>query len=185
MLTLRHDWQSMTSGGVAASLVAQARTRRVHNEIACHMVSASLDLLVNTWPRKNQPPLRLETVAQSIWRISGLYYIYLRMNDDKTLAVCMKLSRSETTTVILPRRYERLKRRLLTAALGGRTPGIWSLDSFISYRTLFATADQAWPHRRATFELLKAYNHRVNTDSRDGTLLVPIPQEPSWTDQEA
>lgn len=185
MLTLRHDWQSLTSGAVAASLVAQARTASLHNRIACHIVSASLDLLVNTWPRRDQPPLRLETVAESVWRISGLYYIYLRMNDDKTLAICMKLSRSKTTTVILPRRYERLKRRLLTAALGRRTPGIWSFDSFISYRTLFPTVDHAWPHGRAIFELLKAYNRRVSSDGQDDTFLVPIPQEPSWTNQKA
>lgn len=177
MLTLRHDWQSMTSGAVAASLVAQARTASLHNKIACHIVGASLDLLVNTWPKRNQPPLRLETVTESVWRISGLYYVYLWMNDDKTLATCMKLSRSETTTVILPRCYERLKRRLLTAALRGRTPGIWPLDSFISYRTLFATADQTWPHGRATFELLKAYNRRVNAAGGSDAIVVQIPQE--------
>lgn len=177
MLTLRQDCLSMTSGAVAVGLVAQAKARRLRNEIACHLIGASLDLLVNTWPRRDQPPLRLETVAESIWRISGMYYVYLRTNDDKTLSACIKLSRSETTTIVLPRRYERLKRRLLTAALGGRTPGIWSLDTFISYRTLFASADQAWSHGRVVRELLNAYNRRVHAVGCSDALLVQIPQE--------
>lgn len=177
MLTLRQDWLSMTSGAVAVGLIAQAKARRLRNEIACHLIGASLDLLVNTWPRRDQPPLRLETIAESIWRISGMYYVYLRTNDDKTLSACIKLSRSETTTVVLPRRYERLKRRLLTAALGGRTPGIWTIDEFISYRTLFATADQAWPRGRDVLELLNAYNRRVNAVDGSNAIVVQIPQE--------
>ena len=177
MLTLREDWPSLTSGAVAADLVAQARTRRLRDEVACHLIGASLDLLVSTWPRRDQPPLKLETVAPSIWKISGMYYVYLRTNDDDTLSTCMKLSRSETTTVILPRRHEKLKRRLLTAALRGRTPCIWPFATFISYRTLFATADKSWPRERAVLELLNAYSQRVIAVGSNDAMLGQVPQE--------
>lgn len=179
MLTLRQDWQSVTSGVLVSDLVSQLDTIRLRDEVAGRLTAASLDLLVSTWPRKVQPPLRVEPVSKSIWRISGLYYIYLRANDDNTLAACIRLARAETVTVVMPRRHEKLKRRLLTATLRGRTPGIWSLDSFISYRTLFATADQAWPQKQAILELLKAYNRRVKADGRGDVLLVQMPQDHS------
>lgn len=177
MLTLRQDWLSLTSGAVATSLVAQVRTRRLRNEVTCHLIGASLDLLVSTWPRRGQPPLVLETVSRSIWKISALYYIYLWTNDDNTLSACIKLSRSETVTVILPRPHERLKQRILTAVLRGRTPCIWSFDSFISYRTIFATADQGWPRGRDILELFNAYNKRVNGEGGSDAILVQVPQE--------
>jgi hypothetical protein len=79
-------------------------------------------------------------------------------------------------TVIMPRRYGKLKRRLLGGALGQRTPVMWSLDEFISYRTLFPTIDQAWPRDRVVLELLKAYNRRVSTHDCLAALLVEIPQ---------
>lgn len=177
MLILRKDWRSVTSGAIVIDLVGQLRTIRLRDEIACYVTAASLDLLVSTWPRKMQPPLTVESVSKSIWRISGLHYIYLCANDDKTLAACIRLSQTETATIIVPRHHERLKRRLLTSILGGQMPCIWSLDSFVSYRTLFATADQAWPPKRAILELLKAYNRRVNADGYGDVLSVQIPQE--------
>lgn len=177
MLTLRQDWQSVTSGAVAIHLAGQPQTIRLRDEVASRVTAASLDLLVGTWPRKVQPPLVVESVSKSIWRISGMYYIYLRANDDNTLASCIKLSRMGTATVIVPRHHERLKRRLVTATVRGRTPCIWSFGSFVSYRTLFATADQAWPPKRAILELLKLYNRRVNADGCGDVLSVQIPQD--------
>ncbi len=177
MLVVRRDWQCVTSGAVVKHLVDQVRTTRMRNEVACHLVGASLDLVISTWPRRGQPPLVLETVSRTIWRISSLYYIYLRVNDDRTLNRCIRLARSETVTVIMPRRYGKLKRRLLTGALGQRTPVMWSLDEFISYRTLFPTIDQGWPRNRAILELLKAYNRRVNAVGCSDALLVQSPEE--------
>lgn len=177
MLTLRQDWSSVTSGAVAADLVGQPGAMRLRDEVARHLIGASLDLLVSTWPRKEQPPLTVETISKAIWKIEHIYYVYLRTNDDRTLSTCIRLSRSETVTVIAPRRYERLKRQLLTALLHGRTPCIWALDAFISYRTLFASADQAWSHRRVLLELLSAYNRRVNSAGCSDALLVRTPEE--------
>jgi len=175
MLTLRRDWSSITGGAAAANLVAQIDTVKLRDEIACHLIGAALDLLVSTWPRRDRAPLALEEVRKSVWRISGIHYIYLP-NDDATLGICIKLARSAAVTAILPHHYERLKRQLLTRTLRHRSPNIWSFDTFISWRTTSATIDQQWPPEEAVLELLTAYNRRIINSGGNSALLVQIPE---------
>lgn len=111
-----------------------------------------------------------------MWKISGLYYIYLPVNDDAIISTCIKLSRSGSVTAILPRRYERLKRQLLTRMLGRRSPNIWPFDAFISYRTLMASIDQGWHPEKAVLDLLVAYNRRITDDGASSTMLVQVPE---------
>ncbi len=176
MLTLTRDWLSMLGGAVAANLVAQLEIVRLRDEVAGHLTGAALDLLVSTWPRRGRPPLTLETIRKSAWRISSIHYIYLPANDDDAISTCMRLARSSEVTAILPRRHERLKRGLLQAALRHRTPNIWSFDTFISWRTTSATIDQEWPPGRAVIELLSAYNRRVTAAGASSAILVQVPQ---------
>lgn len=177
MLTLRQDWRSVMGGAVAADLVAQLKRKKLRNCAACDLIGASLDLLVATWPRKGGPPLQIETVSETTWRISSLYYMYLPADDDAAIGTCIKLARSSELTVIVPRCHEGLKRRLLIAALRRRTPSTWSFDAFISWRTTSAAIDQGWRHERAVLELLAAYNRRVNTASRSDLMLVDVPPQ--------
>jgi len=177
MLVLRPDWLSVTGGAVATSLVVQLESGELRDEVASQLTGASLDLLVSTWPRRGQPPLILEKVQRSVWRISCVHYIYLLVNDDPTINTCINLARSGVVTAILPRRYERLKRQLLTRTLRQRLPSIWSFDAFISWRTISAAIDQQWPPGRAVFELLIAYNRRIIAGGGSSAMLVQVPEE--------
>lgn len=177
MLTLRNDWLSITGGAVVGDLLAQLDTMGWHDEGACHLIGAGLDLLASTWPRRDQPPLTLEMVSKSTWRISSLHYIYLPANDDTVMNACIELARSSKVTAIMPRRHEKLKRQLLSAVLGGRTPNIWSIDGFISWRTTSATIDREWPPGPAVLELLNAYNRRIAAAGGSSAMQVQIPQE--------
>ena len=176
MLTLPQDWLSIMGGAVAANLVTQLETIRLRDEVAGHLTGAALDLLVSTWPRRDRPPLTLETVRRSTWRISSIHYIYLPANDDVAISTCIKLTRSSEVTAILPRRHERLKRQLLRGALHDRAPNIWSFDAFISWRTTSATIDQEWPPGKAILELLSAYNRRITAAGGSSAILVQVPQ---------
>ena len=176
MLTLRQDWVSITGGAVAADLVAQVDSMRQRDEVASHLTGAALDLLATTWPRRDRPPLTVETLRRSTWRISSIHYIYLSTNDDAALSTCLKLAQSSAVTAILPRCHERLKRRLLLAALCDRAPTIWSFDAFISWRTTSATIDQGWPPGRAVLELLSAYNRHITAAHGGDAVLVQVPQ---------
>lgn len=177
MLTLPQDWLSLMGGAVAANLVAQLDTLRLRDEVARHLTGAALDLLVHTWPRRDRPPLTVETLRKSTWKISSIHYIYLSADDDVALSTCLKLAQSSAVTAILPRRHERLKRRLLLAALRHRAPNIWSFDAFISWRTTSATIDQEWPPGRAVFELLIAYNRRIAAAYGRDAMSVQLPPE--------
>ncbi len=176
MLTVPQDWLSIMGGAVAANLVAQLGTIRLRDEVAGHLTGAALDLLVSTWPRRDRPPLTLETLRKSTWRISSIHYIYLPANDDAAISTCIKLARSSEVTAIVPRRHERLKRRLLMAALRRRAPNIWSFDAFISWRTTSATIDQKWPPGRAVLQLLSAYNRRITAAGGSNAILAQVPQ---------
>jgi len=118
----------------------------------------------------------LERVRKTVWKISGIHYIYLPANDDAAISTCIKLARAATVTAILPRRYERLKRQLLTRTLRHRSPNTWSFDAFISWRTISAAADQGWPLEKAVLELLIAYNRRIVDSGGSSAMLVQVPE---------
>jgi hypothetical protein len=176
MLTVPQNWLSITGGAVAANLVMQLDSLRLRDEAAAHLTGAALDLLVSTWPRRDGPPLTVEMLRRSTWRVSSIHYIYLPANDDTAMSDCLKLARSSAVIAIVPRRHERLKRRVLMATLRGRAPCIWSFDAFISWRTLSATIDQGWPSGQAILELLSAYNRRITTAHARDLMLARLPQ---------
>jgi hypothetical protein len=164
-------------GAVAVDLLAQVHGKKRRDCAASDLIGASLDLLVATWPRRGRPALRIETLSNATWRISSLYYTYLPADDDSAIGACIRLARSSDVAVILPRRHEELKRRLLIATLRRRAPCIWSFDAFISWRTTSAEIDQGWPRERPVLELLAAYNRRADAAGRGDLLRVDVPTE--------
>lgn len=177
MLTVRQDWAAVVGGAVAANLMDQLNTMRLRDEVGRLLTGAALDLLVSTWRRGDELPLILETVSESTWRIRNIYYCYLAANDDALLNSCIELSQSSEVATIIARHHEKLKRELLSAVLGDRTPSICDLDQFISWRITSATIDQNWPPGRAIRELLAAYNRRVTAAEYSRSILVQVPDE--------
>jgi hypothetical protein len=177
MLKLSEQWHLAHGGATAVDLLRQVLRPKLRNATARQMIAASLDLLIATWPRKKEPPLRVDSVSESIWRVSGLYYMYLPLNNDGALKRCMRLARSFVTTVIVPRRYEAFKQQMLEAVLGRRTPCVFSISSFISWRTFHASIDKHWTNERVVRELLMRYNQRVAEAKLAESLLVEIPLE--------
>jgi hypothetical protein len=178
MLTLCQDWRSAMGGVVALDLISQGRGKKLREQAASDLVGATLDVMVAAWPTKHGPPLQVEALSNIIWRISSLYYMYLPVDNDAAFGKCIKLARSSSELiVIVPRRHEWLKRRLLRAALCRRAPNISFYDAFVSWRMSAATIDQGWPPERAVLELVAAYNWRVNSAGRGDSLLVDVSRE--------
>jgi len=175
MLTLHKDWQIVTAGAVALDLLAQIQHETDRQEAASHLVAASLDLLVTTWPRRAHPPLLIETLSNATWRISTHYYTFLPEDDDAALAECIELARTTSLTVVIFGAHQSLKQELLTSVLGGRAPTISTLDSFVSWRTLSTMVDQGWARGRALLELLRTYNRRVSAIGRGTSIGIRLP----------
>jgi hypothetical protein len=132
MLTLHPDWRIITSGAVAADLLAQIQCETARREAARHLVAGSLDLLVATWPPSARSCLVVESISNAMWRISNHYYTFLPEDDDAALAACIERAWSNPVTVVVVGAHESLKRELLTSVLGGRSPSVWALDSYLS-----------------------------------------------------
>lgn len=175
MLTLRQDWRSVASGAVVADFLAQIDTEKLRNEAGSHLVGASLDLLVATWRGTRSSGLQLQTLSDLTWRISGLCYMYLPENNNAALAACITLARSSELTLVVRSCHEDSWQKLITAALGRRTPVIWSFEVFISWRVLCAAIDQQWSREKAILELLVRYNRRVRAACHDDSMSVNIP----------
>ena len=177
MLTLPKNWRIVTSGAVVVDLLAQIQDPVARQEVACHLVAASLDLLVTTWPRRERRRLHVEPLSNAAWRISTLYYTFLGDDDDVALAKCIELCRTTELTVVLFTAHDSLKRELLTSVLGGRAPNVWALDSFVSWRTMTATIDQRWPRGRALLEFLRRYNRRLSAVGRGPSIGIQLPTD--------
>ena len=135
MLTLPQNWRSILAGATVSHILAELPGTALRDQAASHLIGASLDLLVATWPRRVHPPTRVEMLSGFTWRISRLYYAYLPADDDSAFADCLRLARSSEVTAILPPRHEALKRGLLSSALGERPPSTEASSSRIRRAT--------------------------------------------------
>lgn len=174
MLTIHPNWRTFASGAVAVDLLAQIDGRAPRDDAACHLVAASLDLLVATWPTGKRSSLLIEGLSNAMWRISTHYYTYLAEDDDAALAKCIELGQTTPLTVVLFGAHESLKRELLTSVLAERAPSVWALDSFVSWRTLATMIDLGWSRERTLVELLLRYNRRVAAVGRSASIGIQL-----------
>ena len=116
-------------------------------------------------------------ISSVTWRVKDFFYTYLTTNDDAALGTCVELAQSSVVTVILPRRHEELKRRLLRAVLRDQAPDAWRFENFISFGILFSGRHAKWHPDRTLVELLAAYNRRVSAAGRGDAVLVDLPEE--------
>jgi hypothetical protein len=176
MLALPDDWRRFTGGAVAVRLLAQVPEQPLQSEFARHLIKASLELMLAARGRKTDPALRVESEGDFIWRVGRLLYAWFPAVDDDALEACIRLA-TETLSllVVVPPKHDFLLKRALDGVLGGRSPTVFSLDSFISWRTTFASAHACWSHERTLLDLFARCNQHVVDAGLSRSIVVEIP----------
>jgi hypothetical protein len=141
------------------------------------MIAASLELAVRALFYRTGDLVRLKPLPGLGWQIRSLAYLYFPSVDDEALEACRNLeSRGRVFTVITPPGREFLFRQALRATLDERSPTVFSLDGFISWRIMFAAIDLKLTHDATLRELLARYNRRVVANGNCTSILVKVPR---------
>src|SRR5258708_18877518 len=135
MLELPKQSDRWWSGAIVLQLLKRVRSRRLRIELTRHMIGASLDLMVATWPRRDRPPLVVETLPNMTWRVNRLHYVFVGTADKDSIKYCASLACSfDTIAITYSDQWENLRLQM-RAIVKDRYPPINTLDGFMSWRT--------------------------------------------------
>ena len=129
---------------------------------------------------KPEPPVRVEAIGDSTWRVGSTRFAYVPVVDDHAMQNCMLLALdSPRFTVIVSGNHEVLVRWTLKQALGDRSPQVFSIANFIRWRTSIASQESRLPIDQTMVELVRRYNETVLAKVADRSILVDIPCNPA------
>jgi hypothetical protein len=176
MLILPDDWRELSAGAVAADLLAQVPEQPGQPEFVRQLIRASLELMLTALGHNTDPEWRVQPEGDNKWRVRSLLYAWFLAVDDDVLDDCIRLA-AETPSpfVIVPSNTDYLLSRALHSVLSGPPPNIFSIDSFISWRVAFASADAHWSHDRTLLDLFTRCNQHVMDAGLSHAILVEIP----------
>lgn len=176
MLTLPQDWRQFHGGAVALCLFRQIPQSTSQREFAGHLIGAALELAIAGLFQNRPPPDLTERHDEFTWQIRDCVYVYFPEIDNRALAKAVELeSCAACLTIIVPPRHDEVFQRACESILGDRTPVIWSLDGFVSFRTIFSSVDLRWSNERVVVDLLRRSNRRAAESHSDESILVDIP----------
>jgi hypothetical protein len=178
MLTLRHDWRRITWGAIAADLLRQATTPTLEGSFGNSLAGATVELTAMHCFGRERFESEVGTLSESTWRIRDATFAYLPTVDDDAMIYCEELTMcSPMLIVLVPPNHQGVFTRACQSVLGRRTPIIWSLDGFISYRMVLTPPLLNMPPNRVLRELLTRCNRRTTEAHCDGSILIDIPSD--------
>ena len=184
MLDIPTESRSWRGGAIVESLLAQLANPTDRLLVCRHMIRAALDLFVFTIHLNKglgRHPVREVTECPPFrWRVghrdrSQLTYVFLPEINDQVLWKWQHKRTVETIWLIVPSTAEFLFQHALRDILKDRTPTIYSLDGFMSWRVSFASLDADWSHQKTLHWMFRRYNKIIQDLRLDCSLLVKLP----------
>jgi len=178
MLTLPHDWRLITWGAIAADLLHQATTPTLKGLLGKNLARAAVKITAMHCFGPERFESEVTALSESTWRIRDGTFAYLPAVDDDAIVYCDQLAmHSRILIVIVPPNHQGVVTRACRSMLGDRTPIIWSLDGFITYRMVLTPPVLNLPPNRVLRELLIQCNHRPTETHCDESILIDIPSD--------
>jgi hypothetical protein len=178
MLTLRQDWRLITWGAIAADILQQATTPALKGLLGCNLAGATVEITAMDCFGGERFESEVVTLSESTWQIRDATFAYLRTVDDDALTYCDELAaHSRMLVVMVPPNHQAIFTRACQSMLGRRTPIIWPIDGFISYRMVLTPPTLGVPKNRVLRELLVRCNRRTTEAHCDESILIDIPAD--------
>jgi hypothetical protein len=178
MLTLPHNWRRITWGAIAADLLHQPPTPMLRGLFGSNMAEAAVKLTAMHCFGPKRFESKVRTISESTWQIGDATFAYLPAANDDAIICCDELAmHSLMLIVMVPPNHQGVFVRACQSMLGDRTPIIWSLDGFISYRTVLTPPVLNLPPNRVLRELLMQCNRCTTEAYCDGSILIDIPPD--------
>jgi hypothetical protein len=178
VLTVRDDWRRVTWGAIAADLLSQPATPTLKVAFGNNLAGATVTLTAMHCFGRERFKSEVRSLSESTWQIRDATFAYLPVVDDDAMIFCDELAiRSPMLIVMVPPKQQGIFTRACQSVLGNRTPIIWSLDGFISYRMVLTPPLLDLPPNEVLRELLLLCNHRTTEALCDESILIDIPSD--------
>jgi hypothetical protein len=124
-------------------------------------------------------PLERVRFQDSVWRVGARRYAWFPSIDDEVFATCADMTKdtSISLTVFVPSGYDCLLGHALNNILGGRCPGIVTLELYISLRVKAGARDRRLAGEWTLLDLFRRYNRRLMDHGGDRAILIDIPSD--------
>jgi hypothetical protein len=175
VLTLPENWRVIRGGAVFMEILRQTPEGKSQRAAGRSTVAACLHLAAAGMSKKSPPPVTVKSLSESSWQIGDYPYLYIHDIDNRALAQVTELGASYLGSIIVPPRHDELLWRACLQVLGGESPSIIPLDTFVDLRALFSSPDFGWSRERVVLDLLQRYNQHVIDATGDTALSVEIP----------
>jgi hypothetical protein len=172
MLRLPENWLGM-HGGAAKCLLNQASDAGMRIQIARFLMWAALDLMAFSRIRTGE--FHLEEVEPLTWRAGKLVYRYFPTIDDDTLRQCSILGKKiYEQFLIVPPNCQQILTQALEVTLRAEVPSVFSIDSFIRWRIMFASVDLGKTSAETAQTMVLGYNRHVSEKCSGTSLRIEV-----------
>lgn len=162
VIQLPDEFRRRYTGAAVRYVLAEPGDDATMRTVASAFVVAALDLylLAHADLRLQRIPSDDEDVLA--WGIRDAVFVLVWNHSDSAIGIASRIAGTTPMAMLISRsESESRLARKLADTLGDSCSSVVSIDSFISTRVLFSSAQLGWSRERTTVELFRRYNDRL------------------------
>ena len=177
MLNLPKKWRQMSAGGTTRYLFRQLQTLRRQTVFQRHLFIAALEIHSSACLRKTGRRLPVQARRGMFWQINDYTFMLCpTINDDALYSCQLLVDRMPWYTIIVPPDTSCVFNRALRELMAARSPTVFSIDLYITWRMTFDSYDLGVDSRETFMDLLGRYNKHISTLRDSSNLTVRLPR---------
>ena len=179
VLTLPRNWRHIFSGAATKHVYGQLTSRTLRTAFMRYLFAAALEVYSEACFNRccHGPPIRPQPGLR--WQINDHILMLCPTIDDRTLYSCQEVEDELIHyTIITPPDHDGVLKCALRGLVGERKcPTVFSIDSYISWRTTFDGHDLGLDSKEVFIKIIRHYNERVANLRQSSRLLIKVPKK--------
>jgi hypothetical protein len=173
-IVLNRECLRYNGAGVWSEMLRRTgpRHRRVMQVALLH--AAQELLLATRWTNVAAPELICKRTYVE-WRFQPVSYLYLPKVDDGLFRSYARVrKRAKNVVLLIPPRCEILVRKALERKRRRHPAGLFAVDDYLAWRTMWAVVDARWSHQKVILWWLSRYNRFIRSRALPERLIVHL-----------
>jgi hypothetical protein len=178
-VTLKTECLMWHGAGVGLEILRQIE-RRQRRAAQIAMLHAAQELFLATRWKNVAPPELICTKHYVEWRFEPVSYIYIPKVDDQLFRIYARArKRAKSIVLLIAPRYRSLVSEAFKRERRKDYFGLFTVDDYLAWRTMFAGLDAGWPKKKVILWWLSRYNHFVRRRGLPKSLIVHLEPRPT------
>jgi hypothetical protein len=173
-IVLKSESLRYNGAGVWSEILRQTepRHRRV---VQVALLHAAQELLLATRWTNVAPPELICKRRYVEWRFAPVSYIFVPRLDDCLFRIYASArKRANEVVLLIPPNCQVLVRKALQRKRRPHPAGIFTVDDYLAWRTMWAVADASWSHQKVILWWLSRYNRFIRRRALPRGLIVRL-----------